>query len=555
MKIRTKISALLCPAIMVALAFLPFQSAFTDEPFSSVDSLDMRHLNWYNLDPLADSVQGASVDKTYREILNTLTPKRKVVVAVIDGGVDINHHELEGKIWTNPGEIPDNGIDDDRNGYVDDIHGWNFLGNRAGENIQFENYEYVRIYKKYDAVFRNVKSIREIPADEKTNYRVYLASRKKYRTERKKNETEKTYIDFFENSYNKAEKTLKLYLHKDSIVLADVAAVSGSEDSIAKARDFLAYVFNNGLTPPALKEFKQYNRDLLEKKLNPDQDFRAILADDPTNIQDTDYGNNDVKGPSSDHGTFVSGIIAASRENGDGINGIAGNAEIMVLRAVPDGDEYDKDIALAIRYAVDNGANIINMSFGKSFSPQKKFVDEALHYADGKNVLIIHSAGNEAYNIDKTIQYPSKSLNDGAVAANYITVGATTSTLDPYFVADFSNYGRKNVDLFAPGVDIISLYPNDKFNLASGTSFSGPVVTGVAALIWSYYPELIASEVKDILLQSVSPVKNQKVYYPTDENKPKKKTKFKRLSITGGIVNAYNAMQLAEKIVKQKAGV
>ena len=535
---------------VISLVFIlsPFTFIQADEPFSSVDSIHIKQLNWYNLDPVTDTVMGASVDRTYREILNTRIPGKKIIVAVIDGGVDIHHSDLEGKIWTNYDEIPDNGVDDDQNGYADDLHGWNFLGNAAGENIQFENYEYVRIFKKYDSVFNQVKSINDLPDEDKSNYIYYLDSKKKYQAELKKFETEKNYIEFFENAFAKATQTVKVYLGKDTLILADLDTITTGIDSVKKSINFLIYAYSNGLTPEALKDFKEYNNDHLNKKLNPDMNYRALLSDDPADIQDTDYGNNDVKGPSSEHGTLVSGIIAAARDNGKGINGIAGNVEIMVLRAVPDGDEYDKDIALAIRYAVDNGANIINMSFGKSFSPQKKFVDEALKYAGKNNVLVIHSAGNDAYNIDKTMQYPSKALIDGTIASNYITVGAISGKLNEFFVADFSNYGRKNVDLFAPGVDIVSLYPENKYNSASGTSFSGPVVTGVAALLWSYYPDLNASDVKDILLKSVNPIKKQKVYYPTDENKPKKKTKLKRLSTTGGIVNAYNAMQLAGKI-------
>lgn len=536
-------------SFLIALACLPVQSAFTDEPFSSVDSIHDKVLNWYNLDPVTDNIQGAAVDRTYDKILPARVPLKKIIVAVIDGGVDIHHSDLEGKIWKNADEIPDNGLDDDHNGYIDDLYGWNFLGNRKGENVNYENYEYVRIYKKYDSLYRDVKSIREVPPDGQNDFRYYLASRKRYQDELKKAEEEKGYIDFFENAFEEATAAVKTFLGKDTLFRSDLDSLVTDIDSVQNSVTILSYLYSNGLTPDALREYRKHNNDLLNKKLNPDMNYRSILSDDPTDILDTDYGNNDVKGPSSEHGTFVSGIIAATRDNGEGINGIAGNAEIMVLRAVPDGDEYDKDIALAIRYAVDNGANIINMSFGKSFSPYKKFVDEALQYAGKNNVLVIHSAGNDANNIDEMMQYPSKAFLNGTVAPNYITVGATSEKRDDFLVADFSNYGRKNVDLFAPGVDIVSLYPENKYNSASGTSFSGPVVSGVAALVWSYYPVFKASEIKDILLQSVTCYGKLKVYVPTDGGKNNKMIKFKCLSQTGGTVNAFNAMQLAEKIV------
>jgi subtilisin family serine protease len=538
--------------MMVAFGIFALQNLFADGPFSSVDSFETKKVNWYNLDPVNDSVQGASIDRAYFEILPGMVPVKKIVVAVIDGGVDIDHKDLKGKIWVNANEIPGNGIDDDQNGYVDDIHGWNFLGNASGENIRFENYEYVRIVKKYDSIFSAVRSINELPPSEWDNYKNYLASKEKYNTELQKYETEKSYIDFFEKAYYKATGTLKNYLGKDTILPVDLDRITSTEDSVKLAKDFMSYVFDNHITLKELNDFKQYNSDFLDKKLNMNMNFRAVISDDPTDIKDTGYGNNDIIGPSPEHGTFVAGIIAANRNNGEGIDGIAENVEIMVLRAVPDGDEYDKDIALAIRYAVDNGANIINMSFGKSFSPQKKFVDEALKHAVKNNILLIHSAGNDANNIDEKTQYPTRIYIDGSEAPNYITVGATTDILNEHFVAAFSNFGQKNVDLFAPGVDIVSLYPNNKYNSASGTSFSGPVVTGIAALIWSYFPQLSASEIKDIILQSVTKPGKLQVYYPAEKGKQTRKVKFSKLSRTGGIVNAYNAILLAGKVVAQK---
>lgn len=538
--------------LLIALRFFFIQNLFAEGPFSSIDSFDTQKVNWYNLDPVKDLVQGASIDRTYREILSELTPAKKIIIAVIDGGVDIDHIDLKGKIWANTDEIPGNGIDDDKNGYIDDIHGWNFLGNASGENIRYENYEYVRIVRKYDSIFSNISSINELPRSEWENYRTYIASREKYEAELKKHETEKGYIDFFEKAYYKATATLTSYLGTDTLLPADLERITSTADSIKLAKDFMIYVFNNNITLKELNDFKQYNSDYLDKKLNRNINFRAVISDDPADIMDTGYGNNDIKGPSPEHGTFVAGIIAANRNNGEGIDGIAENVEIMVLRAVPDGDEYDKDIALAIRYAVDNGANIINMSFGKSFSPQKKFVDEALKHAVNNNVLLIHSAGNDAYNIDENMQYPTRIYIDGSEAPNYITVGATSNILNEQFVAGFSNFGQKNVDLFAPGVDIVSLYPGNKYNSASGTSFSGPVVSGIAALIWSYFPQLNASEIKDIILQSVNRPEKLRVYCPSEKGKQTKKVRFTRLSRTGGIVNAYNAILLAGKVVAQK---
>jgi subtilisin family serine protease len=316
-------SSYLYTAFLIALAFLPLQSAFTDEPFSSVDSINDKVLNWYNLDPVTDHIQGASVDRTYNEILRTRVPLKKIVVAVIDGGVDIHHSDLQGKIWKNEDEIPDNGLDDDHNGYTDDRYGWNYLGNRAGENVQYENYEYVRIYKKYDSLYRDIKSIREVSPAGQNDYKYYLASRKRYQEELKKTKEEKGYIDFFENAFDEATCAVKTYLGKDTLTRSDLDTLETGIDSVQNSVTILSYLYSNGLTPEALRDYRQHNSDLLNKNLNPAMNYRAIVSDDPTDILDTDYGNNDVKGPTPEHWTFVSGIIAALRDNGEGINGIA----------------------------------------------------------------------------------------------------------------------------------------------------------------------------------------------------------------------------------------
>lgn len=292
---------------------------------------------------------------------------------------------------------------------------------------------------------------------------------------------------------------------------------------------------------------QENTRSYLDYRLNTSFHPRDIISDNPEDIDDMDYGNNNVKGPTAEHGTFVAGIIAANRQNSIGTDGIAEQVEIMVLRAIPNGDEWDKDVALAIRYAVKNGANIINMSFGKAYSPQKHFVDDALKYADEQNVLVIHAAGNDAENLDEKERFPTNNLTDGVEAKNWLTVGASTHKLSKELCGVFSNYGPEEVDLFAPGVNIISLSPENSYEMNDGTSFSCPVVSGVAALVWSYYPHLTAMQLKDILLNSTVRYPKQTVYYPNIETSTKSKTKFSSLSKTGGIINAYEALKLAEK--------
>jgi subtilisin family serine protease len=507
-------------------------------------------VNWYNLDSKSDKVSGVSVDKAYNELLKGKSAKKKIVVAVIDGGVDTAHADLKGHIWKNTDEIPGNGIDDDNNGYVDDIYGWNFLGTK-GYNLNVENLEYTRILKKLKPIFKNVKSKDVVSADQMDDYKLYLACTAKYNEEYKTNEAEQKGIEKFEEKLNEAETKIKEYLKKDKITESDLQGITSTDAKITSYKDFLVKVYKQGITAEVLKSAKEQSETYLDKYLNFDFNPRDSVGDDPENISDTKYGNNDVSGTRADHGTLCAGIIAAKRDNGIGINGIASDVLIMALRVVPDGDERDKDIALAIRYAVDNGANVINMSFGKAFSPQKKFVDDAFKYAEQHNVLLIHAAGNDGMNNDSTEHYPTKNLNDGTVVKNMINVGASNLKLDKTYPAFFSNYGQ-SVDLFAPGMNIVSTVPGSNYDKANGTSFSCPVVSGVAALVWSYYPDLTALQLKEVLLSSVTSQAKLKVNLPNKESDVKKIVKFSTLCSTAGTVNAYKALKAADKMTNAK---
>lgn len=524
-----------------------------DNPVTTLNSFDAKYHNWYNLDAQQDKVEGVSVNRAYKELLTNRTSKKTVVVAVIDSGTDINHEDLKGKIWVNQREVAGNNLDDDNNGYIDDIHGWGFLGNANGENIMYENYEFVRLLRKLDPVYKNISSEKDLPADKHQEYRTYLRCKKNYAEELSKRQKEKENLDYFALVLQENVNALANHLGKDSFTLDEVKKLKTSDERVTTARNWLLTKYSQGFTPASFEAARERNKVFLEQHLNLEYIPRTIAGDNPEDISDVKYGNNDITGPRADHGTPVSGIIAGVRGNQVGIEGIAENVQIMVLRAVPQGDEYDKDIALAIRYAVDNGANIINMSFGKDFSPQKSFVDEAVKYAEQHNVLLVHSAGNDGQNIDNADNFPTKQLADGTRAKNWLEVGASSMTADKDLPGRFSNYGQKNVDLFAPGVDIISLAPGNGYDIMDGTSFASPVVSGVAALVWSYYPELTALELKDVLLQSSTRYEKLKVTTPNTESANKSKVKFSELSASGGVVNAYEALKLAEKLVKEKS--
>ena len=453
---------------MLTLLFISFSALSIAQPIEGT-------LNWYNQEG-----QGMYTEKAY----NYLKKKKSqtVIVGVIDSGVDIEHEDLKGQIWVNEDEIPNNGIDDDNNGYIDDVHGWNFLGNAKGEHVNDARLEKTRILAqlkdKYDGIDPN-------SIDQDDEY--------------------------------------KLYLQVKEEVAADRAQFEQYMDMIDQLP----------------KEAQDYIRSQMDYNLNVDFDDRSLIGDDPDDFTDTNYGNNDVEGPDALHGTHVSGIIGALRGNGLGGDGVAENVKIMSLRAVPNGDEFDKDIALAVRYAVDNGAMVINMSFGKAYSPHQKEVYEAFKYADSKGVLLIHAAGNDAKDIDVEPNYPTSMYSfQTEPLDHFVTIGASTKNKGEEMVASFSNFGAQGVDVFAPGFEIYNTIPQSKYRNLQGTSMAAPMVAGAAAMLKSYFPELSMKEIKEVLYST-------SVRYPKVDG-------FADKSVTGGVINIYNAAKACKKLAKKK---
>jgi cell wall-associated protease len=490
---------------------------------------------WSHLDLVKDTIAGMSVDKAYAELLQGKTGK-KVIVGIVDAGVDIEHEDLKGKIWTNAKEIPGNGIDDDKNGFIDDVHGWNFLGNAVAENL-----EMTRIIKKKD--------------DGSAEYKEALAQyTKKYEETLK----DKEQVDYLLGVHN----TIKKELNKTTYKLEDLATITSTDENVLNSKKIMTRIFTNAgptFDPEAeLEDYRESVYDQLNYNLNKEFDGRKVVGDNPDDIKNNHYGNNIVFGPDKEkalHGTHVAGIIAQVRGNNLGGDGIANNVEILTVRAVPDGDEYDKDIALGIRYAVDNGAKVINGSFGKSFSPHKQWVYDAIKYAAKKDVLIVHAAGNDGYNIDETknINYPNDSEdNIKEYADNVITIGAINKAYGQNVVAGFSNFGKINVDVFAPGEEIYATVPNNKYKYLQGTSMASPNAAGVAALIRSYYPKLKASQVKHILMDSGVALPSMVVLgeNPNPDQEPVAVSSVES-SKTAKMVNAYNALLMAEKMSKK----
>jgi subtilisin family serine protease len=336
---------------------------------------------------------------------------------------------------------------------------------------------------------------------------------------------------------------LRQQLNGDSLTAANVERLRPVRNDVRQAQAAYLQLAAMGYSPADLADELQTIEDILEYSLNPEFDPRPSVGDNYADPNERGYGNPKVAGPHAGHGTGVAGIIGAERGNGLGEDGIAPAVRIMALRAVPNGDERDKDVANAIRYAADNGAHIINMSFGKSHSPFKQAVDEAVKHATAKGVLLVHAAGNDAANLDQEPNFPSPRYLDGGASASWLEIGASGWKGAATLAAEFTNYGAQQVDLFAPGVDIHTTDEGEAFQRNSGTSFAAPVVSGVAALLMAYYPRLSAAEVKQILLESATPLREQVVARPGGAGQ----VRFGELSRTGGVVNAFEAVKLAER--------
>jgi subtilisin family serine protease len=516
--------------------------------------------NWQALDPSADKVLGISLQKAYDYLGSNNKKATPIIVAVLDSGIDTTHEDLKNILWTNLKEIPGNGIDDDKNGYIDDVHGWNFLGGKNGQSVKRAPDERSRIYHKYKAKFGNpLLDTNTLSTSDKIVFKTW----KKTETELNFSEEEKDqlkYVEMLASAFKKHDKVLKQEMNvvrynRESLTQFIPTSITGKEAKLGLlSLHRLMQLDEHELNTYTIAQMEEYIEGKTvafgAKEKLPNDERSLIVRDNYYNFLDAYYGNNDIMGPTPNHGTHVSGIIAASRNNGAGIDGVADAVKIMMVRVVPDGDEYDKDVALAIRYAVDNGAKVINMSFGKSYSPEKYWVDSAVVYAEQKDVLLVHSAGNENYNLDSTNVFPNANLAAFKKnAGSFITVGASSDTLitASSIAADFSNYGKQNVDLFAPGVKIYSTLPGGNvYGNQDGTSMAAPIVSGVAAILRTYYPSLTAKQVKTILEKTVfTPTATAPCLQPGNSSIA---TPFGTLSKTGGIVNAYNAVVLANSM-------
>jgi subtilisin family serine protease len=519
---------------------------------------------WHMLDKSASGYYGISVDKAYEFVKTKKLKSKTVIVAVIDSGVDTAHEDLRSVLWHNTKEIPGNGIDDDKNGYVDDVYGWNFLGGRDGKNVEQDSYEAARVYHNQKSKWADKEILlSQLSPEDAFDYKAWKRSEEEVAGGESKSGSLE--LMFMKKAYNeclKNDSILRKAMAKEKYTGKELGDFLPADATTKKAKTSLyGLMSGNDALETTNEEFLEGFGDYVngeEKKSEaantPPKNYRDdIVKDNYSDFNDKFYGNPDVmaSNKSAMHGTHVSGIIGAARKNGAGMDGIADNVKIMMIRAVPDGDEHDKDIALAIRYAVDNGAQVINMSFGKGYSPEKKWVDDAVRYAESKGVLMVHAAGNDAKNIDTTFNYPTPLLLDGKRPDNWITVGASGPKNDEKgngLTANFSNYGKTEVDVFAPGVKVYSSVPGgNTYQSLGGTSMASPVVAGLAAFIMEYYPALSARQVKMIIEKS-SVKLSDKVKNPGTGDP----VSLSAISKSGGLVNAYEAIKLASTTKGEK---
>ena len=506
---------------------------------------------WYFLDYTEDTIPGISLDKAYRDLIKD-KKGQEVIVAVLDTKLDIHHEDLKGQLWINTDEIPDNGIDDDHNGYIDDINGWDFLSNPKGDFVKYQLLEIARIVKRYDQLFKG-KRREDIQESLKNKFDLYTLAYKDWHKAIVEKEENLMYLQNWKQNYLSGKSLMdSLALHNHDLKMIDsIIKIPDLDSTKINALKGYRNAFKYEFTIKDLNEFISESVQEKDKMLNLDYNERTIIGDDPQNIKDSFYGSHIVYGEVPfNHSTEVSGVIAANRNNNVGANGISNLIKIMPIVMVASGDEHDKDVALAIRYAVDNGAKVINMSWGKYLSSNKDWVDEAFRYASENDVLLVSGAGNDNLNNDESHIYPSDNdfKTNKEFVKNHIVIGASSPNISN-LKTGFSNYGQKKVDLFAPGVSIYSTHVNNEYGFVRGTSFAAPIVSGLAALLRSYYPKLTAMQVKQILMDSGTPYNIELEI--TLENNSKKMMPFSELSKSGKVVNAYNALLMAEELSKK----
>ena len=528
--------------LLIAAAFY---AGFATIAAQTATPNDKDQKTWYHKDYATTKVYGVNTENAYKFLESKGLKPKTVVVGVLDSGVEVDHPGLAKNMWKNPNEVPNNGKDDDGNGYVDDIFGWNFLGGKNAD-IDVDNMEVTRVVKKYQSVFEGPDSAKnkENQAKMPEEFVMYMKSKEVFT---KKSQEAKQNVQLYTMIKNSIPDMVKL-LGDKTLTKQNLSTIKPSTQQEAMAMQVLAQVSNDPQVvgksaaevktymDAQMKEALDYFTPQAEKGYNLDFDPRKeIVGDNYDDYSEKNYGNNHYEGPDAKHGTHVAGIIAGLANGSEPQYGVASRvAKIMTVRAVPDGDERDKDVANAIRYAVDNGAKILNMSFGKPVSPGKNVVWDAFKYAESKGVLLVKAAGNENEDIAEHQYFPTnyKSTTDEKpFVNNMIVVGSNTNDANA-LKSSFSNYNKKMVDVFAPGSEIYSTVPDGKYEYLQGTSMASPVVAGASAVLLAYMPNLKPEQIIESLVNTTNASTNNG---------------FENLSRSAGVIDVAKAAEYAYK--------
>lgn len=539
--------------IFIAVWLISGVSAIAQESKSAIDPMkDKDLMTWYHQDFGSTNVYGVNTQNAYKYLESKGLKAKPVIVGVLDSGVQVDHPGLVANMWKNPNEVPNNGKDDDGNGYIDDVYGWNFSGGKNGD-IDVDNMEVTRVVKKYQPIFEGPNS-----AENKANQAKMASEFEMYMTSKaifaKKSVEAKQGFETYKR-IQQMIPTMITMLNGQNLSPEVVAAMKPTTPEQSMSASVLSQISRDpsmvGKTPAEvqkmleaqMKEALDYYEPQATKQYELSYDPRAsVVGDDYDNYSEKFYGNNHYEGPDAKHGTHVAGIIAGLPQGEEVQYGVGyKTAKIMTVRAVPNGDERDKDVANAIRYAVDNGAQILNMSFGKPVSPGKAVVWDAFKYAESKGVLLVKAAGNENENIAESVYYPTnyKSVTDAKpFIDNMIVVGASTNN-NEFLRADFSNYNQKLVDVFAPGSEIYSTVPTNKYEYLQGTSMASPVVAGAASVLLAYMPNLTPPQIIESLVKTVNKSTVNAMINSNTNNR------FDMISQAGGVIDLRKAAEYA----------
>ena len=535
------------------------------------------NLDWYNCSPEKDGIFGADINRAY-EFLKGKKVKHRPVIAVVGGGLDIEHEALKSNIWTDKREKED-GKDNDKDGYIDDIHGWNFIGGKDGRVMEYTlregDREFMRLKDKWGRIIHNKgqffsyadgKKVVINPPEDMDEY-FYYRNRVMYESPLA-GAYGGTMLGYIVQEYaGKVDKEMRVrFPEKTTFTAKELAACwdpNGEQDTLANlAMNMLGYAFGfstgkdwdaiykSFMADSYIEQTKNTYKNLYDRSGNDQR--KEIVGDDYLDINDRVYGNNVLLTSNAGSGTMMAGIIAGKRGVEGRNNPISEVAEIMpIVISGAKGESYLKDVALAIRYAVDHKADVIILPQQNSFYPeaQKIWVSEAIRYAEQKGVLVIVPAWELSYDLSLVTFYPNRWMDGKEEMTNLMVISSSDKNGNPSMK---SSFGEKEVDMYAPGIDILSTYTGDTYQSGSGVMLATSMVAGVAALVKSYYPELTGAQIRTILLESVTSRKGIEVEKEirVAQQVTQDLFLFEQLCLSAGILNAYNALVVAEKMKK-----